>query len=173
MSRGISATLFTLVSMAAKLKGMNILDKKRLMTEFYDSYHDQGYITYGPNNHHLLRSQLRSNQRYPPLVGISFLSDILLRRVYTRVRLHVLYYFLHFDQIGELSHKCGKSTCLNIYHLTIEDHKTNCNRKLCVSNNECSGHHDDDESNACILPPSLVWYVVIILHNKEIARDRT
>ena len=156
--------------MAEKLLGMNILDRNRLIKIYYDDYYDGGYITYGQNNHHILRSQRRGIQRYPPFVSIDFMCDRLARRVKTRVRLHVLYYFLNYDKIGELSHKCGKSNCVNILHLTIENHETNCNRKLCATNNECQGH---DNGDACVLPASSLWYVVCYYFalEKEIARE--
>ena len=155
--------------MASKLPFMSKAEQERLEKLFYDDCYDSGGILFGPNNHHYLRGYRRRPATYPPLRRVTFYSNILQRRLTTSVRLHVLFYFLVYSKVGEISHKCGDSNCVNVLHLCIEPHKTNCSRRACVVRNFCSGHVGEDEEekdggdddaprNLCLLAP--VWYVL-------------
>ena len=63
-------------------------------------------------------------------------------------RLYQIIYFLKYDDIGEISHLCSNKKCLNIEHLIIEKHITNCSRIQCNSSKHCSGHGEDEP---CVL----------------------
>ena len=55
----------------------------------------------------------------------------------TQIPVHALYSFLfksslpRKDRDEELSHRCGNARCVNIYHLTVEPHAINNERKKC------------------------------------------
>ena len=58
----------------------------------------------------------------------------------------------------EASHRCGRSNCIRVEHLTLEEHKTNCDRSSChregIRTNQefCFMNHGID-SPICLLPP--------------------
>lgn len=149
--------------MASRLLEMNFnqkiqqISKKRAMYRNFEIKVDR-------NNCHFV---VDNCDGYPPARSLSFISKLTGKRIRTKVRLHILFFYLEKNQvpirnhsennnITEMSHICHNSFCLNIDHLSIEPHKINCDRRLCISSfntqnrDECIGH---GTYRPCILAP--------------------
>lgn len=57
---------------------------------------------------------------------------------------HRLMFMLHYPTMDldglEISHLCNTCSCLNIEHLSLETHETNCGRKCCFFRGKCFHH---------------------------------
>ena len=52
---------------------------------------------------------------------------------------------------GEVSHRCGNKTCVQVGHLILESHSENCLRRRCHEDGQCYGDHQE----SCIILKSL------------------
>jgi hypothetical protein len=51
---------------------------------------------------------------------------------------------------GQVSHRCGNKTCINISHLVLEQPSQNCDRRRCHLDRKCYGHEGTPE---CVIVP--------------------
>ena len=58
----------------------------------------------------------------------------------------MIIYDIHGQDL-DISHICHNKCCMNIDHLALENHYTNCDRRECVHMFRCSKSH----SPACLI----------------------
>ena len=118
-----------------------------MATEFYTSSHDPELIN-------MLTQKIQQNtlkegqcQLWSGQVNKYGYGYIRITFQGKRVKLssHRLNYFLLNSQSlaisMHVSHLCHKKLCVKQSHLSYEPQAVNNNRKSCVLNDECSGHH--------------------------------
>ena len=129
------AELLKTITPTSKLK--LILKKDKKMRNMSKKTNNKGCI-------------LKCASRNPPEMRATFqyYDNNKIKKTSKVFRLYQIIYFLKYDDIGEISHLCSNKNCLNIEHLIVEKHETNCSRIQCNSSKHCSGHGEDEP---CVL----------------------
>lgn len=57
-----------------------------------------------------------------------------------RVAYMAEYEIIISQNMGDVSHLCHNTLCVNVKHMAVEPHSTNMDRSICKSMNLCRGH---------------------------------